>query len=72
LVWRSTPASAYVTIRKGVVMGFTITDGGSGYSSAPNVSVPGMPELKVIPTLSFGTDFARNGSIKELVIAEEK
>jgi hypothetical protein len=72
LVWRSTPASAYATLRNGVVVGFTITDAGSGYSSGPRVSVPGMPELKVVATLLFGEDFAKNGSIKELAIAEER
>ena len=72
LVWRNTPASAYATIRNGAVVGFTITNAGSGYSSAPHVSVPEMPGLRVGATLSFGTDFATNGCIKELAIAEEK
>jgi hypothetical protein len=72
LVWRSKPASAYATLRNGAVVGFTINDAGSGYSSAPHVSVQGMPDLKVTATLSFATDFARNGSVKELAIAGEK
>ncbi len=72
LVWRSKPASAYATVRNGVVEGFTITDGGSGYSSAPQVSLAEMPEVKASAVLSFGTDFSKNGSVKEIAIAKEK
>lgn len=68
LVWRNTPAAAYVTVRDGVVTGFTITDPGSGYSSAPEVSIPGMPDLKVKATIAFSTDLTKNGSIKELTL----
>jgi hypothetical protein len=69
LVWRNTPAIAYATVQNGAVVGFTIVDAGSGYCSAPSVSVPGMANLKVAATLAFGADFAKNGSIKKLDVA---
>ena len=68
-VWRATPATAYATVVDGTVTGFTITDPGSGYSSAPAVSVPGFPNLKAQATLSFSTDLARNGGIQNLSAA---
>jgi hypothetical protein len=67
-MWRNTPAAAYATLRDGVVSGFTITNPGSGYSSPPKVSVPGMNDLQVTATLSFGADLTRNGSIQEIRI----
>jgi hypothetical protein len=72
LVWRSTPAIAFASLSNGAIVGFTITDPGSGYSSEPQISVEGMPELRVKATLSFGTDFSRNGSVKELAIVAGK
>jgi hypothetical protein len=55
-----------------VVVGITITNPGSGYSSEPTVSVPGMPEVRVTAKLVFGKDFAKNGSIRELALATSK
>lgn len=67
--WRHRPAAAYATVRGGKITGFTITDPGAGYSSAPSVSVPGIEGVSVRATLSFGTDFDKNGSIKELSLS---
>jgi len=67
-MWRNTPAKAYATVHNGVVTSVTITDAGSGYSSPPVISVPGVSNANLVPTLSFGTDFATNGSIKEIKV----
>lgn len=64
-MWRCTPAQAYATVRNGVVTGITITDPGSGYSSPPAVSMPGKP-VAFTAELAFGTDLAKNGSVKDL------
>jgi hypothetical protein len=68
-MWRTTPATAYAIVRNGVVTGITITNAGSGYSSSPEVSLSGMPNVHLTATLSFGTDFDKNGSVKEIKIA---
>jgi hypothetical protein len=68
-LWRHTPAIAYAAIHNGVVTGFTLVKPGSGYTSAPAISIPGMPQVKATVTLSFGSDFRQNGSIKEIKIA---
>jgi len=67
-MWRTTPASGYATVSNGVVTGITITNPGSGYSSAPTVSVTGLPDVALTATLAFGTDFSKNGSIKEVKV----
>ena len=68
LLWRNTPVTGYATVSDGVVTGFTITNPGSGYSSAPEVSIPGRPDVKIAATLSFSTEFDKNGSVKELAL----
>jgi hypothetical protein len=66
LVWRSSPAAAYVTVRDRKVTGVTITRPGAGYSSAPIASVPGMDGLKLSVKLTFGTELEKNGSVSEI------
>jgi hypothetical protein len=68
-MWRNTPATAYATVKDGVVTGFTITNPGAGYSSPPKVSVAGMPDVAATAALSFSIDFKTNGSIKAITIA---
>jgi hypothetical protein len=68
-MWRHTPATAYATVHKGAVTGFTITNPGSGYSSPPEVSLPGMARLKITAAISFNTDFNKNGSIKAITVS---
>ena len=67
-IWPTTPATAYATLRNGLVTGFTLTNPGSGYSSPPLVTIPGMTNLHLTPTLAFGPDFAKNGSIKAITL----
>jgi hypothetical protein len=68
-MWPITPATAYATIQNGVVTGFTITNPGSGYSAPPTVSVAGMPGLKAIVTLTYDTDFKKNGSVSKIMLS---
>ena len=65
-MWKTAPASATATVRNGVVTGFTIVNAGAGYSSPPKISVIGVQDFDATVTLAFGTDFDKNGSIKEI------
>jgi hypothetical protein len=67
-LWRHRPATAYATIRDGVVTAITITDAGAGYTSAPKFSVPGLPQSELKARISLTTDLATNGSIQEIVV----
>jgi hypothetical protein len=70
-LWRHTPATAYATIRNGVISEIVITTPGTGYSSPPKVSIPDMPKVKLKATLSFSADLDKNGSIKEIKITAD-
>jgi hypothetical protein len=50
------------------VTGVVVTDGGAGYSSPPEISIPGHPEVKLKGELVFGKDLARNGAISSIAV----
>jgi hypothetical protein len=67
-LWRSKPASAYAVLEKGKVIKFVVTDGGSGYTSAPSVALPGVEGADGEVTLSYGKAFESNGSITAIAV----
>jgi hypothetical protein len=67
--WPYTLATATATVENGKVTGFVITNGGSGYSSSPAVSVPGFGDVKVVATVLYGKDLKRNGIVTALSVA---
>ncbi|MEO6052976.1 MAG: hypothetical protein ABIP97_03095 [Chthoniobacterales bacterium] len=69
-MWPVKPATANALVQNGKVTGYEITDGGSGYSSPPIVTVPKMESAKSEVQLSFGKDFKTNGSVSVLTIAK--
>ena len=71
-IWRNKPARADALVKRGVVIGCEITDGGAGYTSAPIVSVPGLKGAAPQVVLSFGKDLATNGTVSSLVVSQPK
>jgi hypothetical protein len=69
-LWKHVEATAYATMTNGVVTSITITNPGAGYSSPPRVSIPGIDQVKMTAILSYGTDLATNGSIKEIKLKQ--
>lgn len=67
-MWPTKSAEANAIVKNGVVTGFEIVSGGSGYSSAPTVSVPGVPGFAAKAELSFGKDFKTNGSVSSIKV----
>jgi len=67
--WKRTLATATPTVSNGVVTGFTITNPGSGYSSAPTVTIKG-PNGTVTAkaTVTYTTDFKTNGSLTSITL----
>jgi hypothetical protein len=65
-LWPTKPATAFATVKNGVVDSITISDAGSGYSSPPKISVPGHQEIALKSTLSFSRDLKSNGSVKAI------
>lgn len=65
-LWRTKPAAANALVKDGAVIGYEVVDGGSGYSSAPTITVPGIKTGNVKVTLSYGKDLATNGSVSTI------
>ncbi len=65
-LWPTKEAKIEATVVNGKLMGFKVVDGGSGYSSAPTISVAGHPEVQVEVVLTYGKDLKKNGSISEV------
>lgn len=62
-LWPVRPARVFALVEDGVVTGFEIEDGGSGYSSAPRATVPGLPGVELTVTLVYGTTLEENGAV---------
>lgn len=68
-MWPTAGAQGYATVQDGAVTSVVITNGGSGYSSPPSVSVAGMPAVVTVATLGFSTEFSKNGSVASVAPA---
>lgn len=66
--WRHSAATAYATVVGGKVVGFTITNTGAGYSSAPDVEVEGIGAVDANLNLAFTRRFETNGSISSITL----
>lgn len=65
--WPTKPAKGYATVENGKVMSITITDPGSGYTTAP-VATIGNLKTKTTVKLSFGKRFETNGSVASVKV----
>ena len=65
-LWKVRPATAYAVVTNGKVVRYVVTDGGSGYSSPPAVSVPGVPDASAKVQLLFDRDLLKNGGIARI------
>jgi hypothetical protein len=66
-VWQRTLATATPIITNGTLTGVTITNPGSGYSSAPTVTITG-PDgtFTAKATVTYTQDFTTNGSLSSI------
>jgi hypothetical protein len=65
-LWPTQEAVAYAMVKDGEVLSFHIEQGGSGYSSAPIVTVTGAKQ-PFVAQLGFGKDFDSNGAVTAIV-----
>lgn len=65
--WPQVNATAEVILTNGVLSGIEITNAGSGYTSAPTVTLINS-DRTATATLSFTTDFDTNGSISAITV----
>ena len=69
-LWKHSPAKAEAIIADGKVTGFEVIDPGYGYSSPPDVAVPGFPGLTVNISLKYGADLKQNGGVTEIELSQ--
>jgi len=62
-LWPTRPASAYAIVKNGSILRYVVTAGGSGYSSAPDVTIPSMPGARAKAKLFFTTNLDNNGAV---------
>ena len=70
-VWKRRLAVAAVIVEEGLIKGIKILDGGSGYTTAPKVTVTNSKVI-VKAEISFSKEFDKNGSVVSLTILEDK
>lgn len=67
--WKIVPATATAIVKNGVVTGIDITNPGSGYSSAPTITITGPAgTTTAIAKVSYSEDLANNGSISSITL----
>jgi len=67
-LWTHAAARGTAAVRAGRVVAVRVTRGGAGYSSAPRVTVPGHPAVRIRARVAYGTDLATNGAVAGLRI----
>ena len=67
-IWKHSAAAATAIITDGEVVGFTITNAGAGYLTAPTVSVVGYGNVQVEICIEFSNDFNTNGRVTSLTV----
>ena len=65
-IWRNKAATANALVKDGVVVGYEITSGGSGYTSSPKASVPGVAADALVE-VALGTDLKTNGCVSAIL-----
>lgn len=67
--WKIVPATAAAIVDNGVVTGISITNPGSGYSSAPTITIKSPNgTITAKATVSYSEDFAKNGSLSSITL----
>lgn len=69
-LWPATPAKVAAVITDGKLTGFDIINAGAGYSSAPDVSVAGYPDVHAQATIGFSKDLRTNGRVTKITIVQ--
>lgn len=70
-MWPTKPAVANAVVQNGVVTGIELVSGGSGYSSPPVVTVPGVEGVNVKVELTFSKKFDKNGSVSAITVVQK-
>ena len=70
-LWRNHAAKLQAKLKGGKVVKIIIVDAGAGYTTPPEITVPGAPNAVLEATIHFGKDLSTNGSIESVKIVHE-
>lgn len=68
-LWPTKAAVIIAHVNNGKVTSFEVNDGGSGYSSQPSISVPGVRCGPVAVNISYSQNLQRNGTIDSVTLS---
>ena len=68
-MWPTREAHVFALVKKGAIVGFEVKDGGCGYTTAPEITVPGVPNLHLTAQISYSQAFEKNGQITAITSA---
>jgi hypothetical protein len=66
-LWPTRAAAATAVVQDGTVLRVDVTKPGSGYTSAPTATVPGVAGVLHV-TLRYGTELATNGGVADVTV----
>lgn len=66
-LWQHKPAAANALVKNGSIVGFEILEPGYGYSSPPEVTVPGI-KGQVKSAITFNRNVEKNGAVSTLTV----
>jgi hypothetical protein len=69
-MWPTDEAIADAVLQNGRVISFQIRSGGFGYTSPPQIIVPGYPHTSAVAEISFSQNFDENGSVSGIALRE--
>ncbi len=71
-LWKTQETAVNALIKNGVIIGYEIVKGGSGYSSSPTLTVPGHPAAAPTVLIAYGKDLDTNGRISVVSLPAPK
>ena len=70
-LWKNKAVTANALVKDGAVIGYEIISGGSGYTSSPKASVPGVATADTLVEIALGTDLETNGCVRAILPASK-
>jgi hypothetical protein len=70
-LWTTAAAKAHAVVVDGQIKEIVVTEPGSGFSSAPQITIKGFKDLKFQATLQFSKELKKNGSIDSIRVVKD-
>jgi Spy/CpxP family protein refolding chaperone len=71
-IWKNKPATANALVKDGAVIGYELTSGGYGYTTAPSISVPELPSAAARVEIGFSKEFETNGAVTAISVGQNQ